>query len=77
MIQAPLIAATGGALVSCRKVMRRPSGSSVRREVQFFASSPAVAQIRMRSSSPLRSTWSTWMVGGKIRGQFATSASSR
>ena len=34
----------------------------------------AVAQIRMRSESPEASTRSTWMVGGKIRGQFTTSA---
>jgi hypothetical protein len=71
------MAATGCVDTSWRKSMRRPSGSRTRREVQFLASPLAVAQTWIRSSRSPRSTCSTWMVGGKILGQFSTSAMNR
>lgn len=49
------MAATGGAETSWRNPIRRFAGSSTRRDVQFFTSPLAVAQIRIRSSGPERS----------------------
>ncbi len=76
MIQVPPMCLTGAAGISWRKVMVRFSRSSVRREVHSLAWPLAVAQMWMRSWSPSASVRSTWMVGGKMRGQLVTSASS-
>jgi hypothetical protein len=70
----PPIDATGGLEISCRKLIRIASASSVLREVHVLTSRLAVAQMRSRSSDPWFSSRSTWMLGGKSQGQFFTSA---